>query len=476
MITVFCPLRPATAASLVAALLLGELPLLGTTNLSPATPPAPAQGRSRPNIPEMIEADGRLRLEFGEEILVLPRGLQPSLLRTASGALVVQAQIPEKPFPSARMKYPSAIETRVSRDGGKSWAVRPRTPDRNGVNMEGGAVQLRDGTILALDTYITPSPAAGEGLGQLYTSTNDWRTLEGPKDVAFHIPGADFYCSKDDGGHPHDALRLHRRLLELPNGDLLATLYGWLKGDQTPSTYMPSMIKTRVMLVRSSDRGEHWRLVSTVAVGPEIGTEGLDEPVLARLSQGPKAGRLICLMRTGRELREAVSDDEGATWSPHRPRVFAGLDVYRTELWVDHFRGFQGSKGKLLDESNPDDLRGAVVDPDLIELRSGLLVAAFGVRIPQKACWAHPEHSWNGNYLAFSLDHGATWSNVVRMTSGVLTTHYMAVEEATTDNRLFVAYDLGGWSRGMNRDVWGRVVDVAIKAPGALTPRALPRP
>ena len=48
--------------------------------------------------------------------------------------------------------------------------------------------------------------------------------------------------------------------------------------------------------------------------------------------------------------------------------------------------------------------------------------------IPQKACWAHPEHSWNGNYLAFSLDHGETWNNVVRMTSGVLTTHYVAIE------------------------------------------------
>jgi hypothetical protein len=68
-----------------------------------------------------------------------------------------------------------------------------------------------------------------------------------------------------------------------------------------------------------------------------------------------------------------------------------------------------------------------VVDPDLIELRSGLLVAAFGVRVPQKLCWQHPEHPWNGNYLAFSYDHGATWKNVVRMTSGVLTTHYMAI-------------------------------------------------
>jgi hypothetical protein len=49
------------------------------------------------------------------------------------------------------------------------------------------------------------------------------------------------------------------------------------------------------------------------------------------------------------------------------------------------------------------------------------------------------------------------------MTSGVLTTHYMAVEETLNDNCLFVAYDLGGWSKGMTRDVIGRFVEVAVK-------------
>ncbi len=49
------------------------------------------------------------------------------------------------------------------------------------------------------------------------------------------------------------------------------------------------------------------------------------------------------------------------------------------------------------------------------------------------------------------------------MTSGVLTTHYMAIEETPTDNRIYVTYDLGGWSRGMHRDIYGRFVDVAIK-------------
>jgi hypothetical protein len=427
-----------------------------------STAPSIAAAKAGGNVPEAILVDRSIRLEFGEEQLVLPRGLQPSMLCTASGALIVQAQVPEKPAPSTRMTYFSAMSTVVSRDEGRSWTAVPLKRGENGVNMEGGAIQLRDGTILALDTFITPGEKPDEGVGQLYTSTDDWRTLRGPEDVGFDLPGIKFDDSTDDGGRPHAAQRVHRRIIEMPGGDLLATIYGWIKGDEMPSTYQPAMKKTRVMLVRSADRGKHWKLVSTIAVDPKVGTEGFDEPVLCRISKGPRAGKLICLMRTGRELYQAESGDEGVTWSAARPLVIAGLDVYRTDLWVDQFRRFKDFHGKLLNENNPDELRGAVVDPELIELRSGLLVAAFGVRIPQKLCWQHPEHPWNGNYLAFSRDHGQTWSHVVRITSGVLTTHYMAVEEMPKDNKLFITYDLGGWSKGMRRDVYGRAVEVSV--------------
>jgi hypothetical protein len=383
---------------------------------------------------------------------------------TKSGTMVVQAQLPDKPFPAHRISYPYALATVVSRDGGNTWTNIPLKPNDNGLNMEGGITQLKDGAILALDTYLTPGDRPGTGVGQLYTSTDDWRTVTGPTDVGFDLPGVKFDGSTDDGGRPHLAQRLHRRILEMPSGDLLTTFYGWLDGDDTPATYRPTMKKSRVLFARSTDRGQHWKLLSSVSADPSVGTEGLGEPVLCRVSKGPKPGRLICLMRTGRELYKTQSDDDGVTWTPPKPHVFAGLDVYRTELWVDMLRTFPDFAGKPLDEDNPDELRGAVVDPDLIELRSGILVAAFGVRIPQKLCWRHPEHAWNGNYLAFSLDHGQTWPNVLRMTSGVLTTHYMAIEETPTDGTLFVAYDQGGWSKGMRRDIYARTVRVAPRS------------
>jgi hypothetical protein len=103
------------------------------------------------------------------------------------------------------------------------------------------------------------------------------------------------------------------------------------------------------------------------------------------------------------------------------------------------------------------------VDPDLLELRSGVLVASFGVRVPPRACWPHAQHPWNGNYLAVSLDHGETWSHVVRMTSGVLTTHYTAIEETLKDNRIFFAHDLGDWGSGRGRSTHGRFVEIAVK-------------
>jgi hypothetical protein len=412
-----------------------------------------------PPAPEIILRDPRMRLTFGEPQCVLHDGLQPFLLGLGDGTLVLQAQLSTRPPPAERLFFPFILRTMVSHDGGVSWTHRCDAPNESRFTIEGGAVVLCDGSVLALDTYVTPGPQPGTGIGSLYHSTAGWRTLSGPKPVTFNLPKARFHGSTDDAGQPHPALRLHRRILELPDGDLLTTLYGWQEGDDTPVDYMPTMKKMRVILMRSRNRGRHWDLVSTVAADPTVGTEGFNEPALVRLRHGPNVGRLICLMRTGRELREAVSDDEGLTWSAPVPRIYAGLDVYRTELWSDMFCDTKAHDGALI-AGNPVEMIGAVVDPDLIELRSGVLVAAFGLRVPPRMCWPHAQHPWNGNYLAFSLDHGATWSHVARLTSGLPTTHNLAIEELPGTNRLYVAYDSGYWS--VERTVLGCTVQINL--------------
>ena len=412
------------------------------------------------NTPAAILSDPRVHVKFGPEQLVIPGGLQPSVLYTRTGTIVVQSQLPKPSLPSHRQAYASALGTAVSHDHGHTWTSFPPKPGENGLDLEGGGVQLRDGTIIALDTFVTPGKKPGQGEGQLYTSNDDWHTLQGPIDVTFDLPGVNFTGSSDDGGHPHTAVRLHRRILELPNGDLLTTIYGWFQGDNTPAGYMPTMRKTRTVLIRSTDRGHHWTLVSTIAADGTVGTEGFGEGVLARINQGPHTGRLICQMRTGRELWEAVSDDAGLTWKK-APRIFADLDVYRTEKWVEMFRDAKDKHGQPI-INNPVELIGAVVDPDLLVLRSGLVVASFGVRVPPRACWPRAQHPWNGNYLAFSLDGGVTYSHVVRMTSGVLTTHYTAIEESPTDNRVFFSYDLGDWGSGRGRSTFARTVEITL--------------
>ncbi|MHB9107633.1 MAG: sialidase family protein [Armatimonadota bacterium] len=402
-----------------------------------------------------ILTDPRLRLSISGEIPVM-EGLQPFLFCSGRGTLVVQSQLDRPAYGTKqKMVFPYALGTAVSRDGGASWQRFVHRPEEDEVNLEGGVAQLSSGRILMLDTYVMPAEREGEGVGEIWYSDDDWRTLQGPVDARFILPGVDFYASSDDGGHPHNAARFHRSILEMPNGDLLTTCYTWFKGDRSPTAYEPKMMKMRAILVRSTDGGQSWEYVSTIAADNGIGTEGFTEPVIARVSKpGPRQGRLLCLLRTGRDLYGCHSDDDGASWSVYRPVAFPGLDIYDTAKWAHLFVDREDFRAQRY-----QDLAGAFVDPDLIEMENGVLVCAFGLRIPEKPMvdWTYPD---NGNYLAFSFDQGDTWSHVTRLTGGRRTTHYMGLREARPDE-LFVAYDLGWWGQP-GRMVVGRQVRVEI--------------
>ena len=139
------------------------------------------------NTPQVILQDKRLQISYDDERMVMDKGLQPSLLCTRKGNLIMQAQLPQKPLPQERMFYPSALKTMVSRDGGHQWHEFPLKQGENGVNMEGGIIQLKDGTILVLDTYATPGDKPGTGFGQIYISDDEYKTLQGPIDITFNI-------------------------------------------------------------------------------------------------------------------------------------------------------------------------------------------------------------------------------------------------------------------------------------------------
>ena len=162
-------------------------------------------------------------------------------------------------------------------------------------------------------------------------------------------------------------MRLHRRILELPNGDLLCTMYGHQHGDNSPADYMTTMMKSRVMLFRSKNKGRHWDYVSTIAADGTVGTEGFNESVIARISRGKHAGRLICFMRTGYALYEAKSDDDGKTWTKAQPRQFAGIDVYKTSEWAELFKDVKIKGIPVTD--NPKTLYGSTSPSGRVEMR-----------------------------------------------------------------------------------------------------------
>ena len=117
-------------------------------------------------------------------------------------------------------------------------------------------------------------------------------------------------------------------------------------------------------------------------------------------------------------MYQALSDDEGKTWSEPRALNIGG------------------------------------VAPSLIEMANGVLVVSFGHK---------PEYNDNGNFLAFSLDQGESWTNITRLSSG-LTRAYTTVRE-TAPGELFILYSefQGGYYRSPLARLLGRSVNVKLQ-------------
>jgi hypothetical protein len=372
----------------------------------------------------------QLKLDIGPERIILPEALQPFLIHTKTGRLVVTGQLPVP----LGTQFPGVYGTAASDDGGQTWKD-PGVPGGSPFH-EGCVAHLRDGTTLLLQWSARGPDSDGNWIAKLWES-RDWKTLTGPFDAKLHLPDAK--GGFDDDGHPVPEVFLHRGLIALPNDDLLLAAYGWFKGDDTPSTYRPSMKKFRVILLRSKDRGRNFSLVTTVAVDPSIGEEGFNEPVLLRLTKGKRAGRLLALLRTGSNktfqhcpLYQTESDDEGKTWTTPHALAFGN------------------------------------VDPDLIELHDGTLVASYGWRTWQSRVHLGaqppkeigPEH---GNYLAFSYDQGDTWPQVVRVNHEP-SSCYTCVCEIEPNKLLFI-YDKG--------DAWQHVWKDYPESPRSISCRTI---
>ena len=313
-----------------------------------------------------------------------PAGGGTTLMRLANGAIVNQYQEPST--------GPYAL---LSTDGGKSWARAAWPGDSHCLGV------LSDGTALAMG-YVKNirKTAPGTFLYHRWISRDHWKTWEGPLDTTVSIPKGTKGIA-DDLKTIFEGPLFWRSLLELPDGRLIATMYGYFEGDQVPISgfkRVEGFNKYRTLLVESRDRGASWSLVTTIAYDPQVGQEGYCEPALARLPDG----ELVCIMRTGYThdpMYVTHSRDGGRTWT--KP-VSTGLTG---------------------------------VDARLLVLADGLLACAYGVK------------EYDGNRrerrLMFSRDGGRSWFSNTVVYAGYGGSYPDAVE--VEPGKLLYVYDADGF-------------------------------
>jgi len=210
----------------------------------------------------------------------------PWVFRGADGFLSLGCSIGQHTVSERGMRL-------VSDDDGETWS-RP-TDDVVG----GMGTLLRDGRAVVLSCW-GPEPTA-DGTYPVTTLfyTNGGRNLDEKVAGTLTLP---FVLS------PH----FHRSIVELPDGTLLATIYGHQEGHTKYSS----------VLIESGDGGQTWETRSLIAHSEEADNEGFCEPALVRLANSD----LFCALRVGGPLHVTRSTDEGRTWSTPEAVADHGVD------------------------------------------------------------------------------------------------------------------------------------------------------
>jgi hypothetical protein len=266
---------------------------------------------------------------------------------------------------------------RTSSDGGVTWGMEMNSPPQLGGG--GAGVALRDGGALKYltDADETTGEAEDRVRPMVGNYKDGWFTLHSTF-AWFNDDFTEYEAAPVEVYMP-DAVttkQLHLamsswpnfaddKMIQLPKGDLLATMQGVFKGDS----------KGRTIICASSDQGHKWRYYATVAYDPKdpnpdlLGEYiGFCEPSFELLANG----QMICVMRTQyshfrgeyRPIHVSWSNDMGKSWT--KPVA-----------------------------TNPHLMN---ICPELAVLDNGVLACQYG----------RP-----GFHIAFSLDNGHTWQDRV---------------------------------------------------------------
>lgn len=310
-----------------------------------------------------------------------------------------------------------------SGDGGETWQygdpfvwVNGRPPHVTAVRAGQDAImhmgyrsafaRLPGGVVVGYEPNFRYADQIGE-ISVLKTHgawTRDGVTLHGPHEILFYAPvrlvGA----------------WMNPRGVVLPDGSLLATVYGTIDKERRSSGFFS------LVIYKSTDGGQTFAYMSTIGTPEQVpwGTEGPDEADMLLLPDGD----LLCVARTGpggavadgaAPMLLARSSDQGMTW-----------------------------------ERSPMEISG--VNPRLLRLQNGVIVLGYG----------RPDLN-----LIFSEDGGRTWRKQVRLNRyGELTSGYLDMVEIAP-NRLLLVYDLQGVAHEGKKinGIFSQFIDVEFDGP-----------
>lgn len=282
-------------------------------------------------------------------------------------------------------------------DGGKTiiphddarWdrMLRPNFPAPPGEEVGWVSILWRPGLFLSLDQWVDYS-SPGVYHSRAWRSTDDLKTIE-EMPVVLNVP--DGPTRKRIPGEWY-GLYLYRSILEMADGSLLATIEGNFDSDRVApegrrnkaEIRSKDSYKLRTAVVRSTDGGETWDYLSTVAYpqpDDDAVGEGFAEPTMIRLDNG----ELLCVMRSGNytPLYSAWSSDEGRTWSGP---VYTGLE------------------------------RG--LDPCLLKLADGRVLLSYGMRYPAGSPGGPGQRGKGAGLVKLAISHDGTGKDWQETTIG----------------------------------------------------------
>jgi len=244
---------------------------------------------------------------------------------------------------------------------------------------------------------------------RLLRSADNWQTVQ-KEECEVDIPRASFAVT-GSGGRV-DGFLFHHGLLQLDNGDLIASMYGNFEGDTELCAGYPTELNQRkyhTIVVFSKDNGRTWGNYAHVAynemlgrgipkdhdmigksiptsmekrimVVPAITMEGFRESDLVQAANGD----LLCIMRTGGR------------------NPYEGVPLFPTPLYCSR------SEDNGQSWTPPMQIADRGVSPFAVALDNGIIVCTY---------------SRPGNWLIFSDDNGRSWKGAFQFADGRATNY-----------------------------------------------------